>query len=269
MAPVGDTRPKSAPTPTTPPCCKSARCTASNLSTSPITVPQEESRDDQQKRARVGIAEAQPKSHCAGAPLKSAVIIVAAVTLGAAGTAWSRTLQIDQLVELNTGATVQVSWTVEYALRGAPGNPFDISMTPANVETLRFTWDGKEYRYEGDANLMLLAIGPDNRPVLVARAADKGWNWRHRYACTLPAYVQFVPDATGTHWTWPPQISSWLFKLPGNLLLKRGPLDEMKRRYTPQERAEADAVVLMQTPSYRQIEPEYRVASCPQGGASR
>ena len=93
---------------------------------------------------------------------------------------------------LNTGDVIWVKHKVTYKLKGAPGNPLDISYTPDWTERLDFEWKGVRYRYEGDAELMLMAISPHtHRPVLVAQAADKGWHWKHSYRCTTPFYEKW------------------------------------------------------------------------------
>jgi hypothetical protein len=60
-----------------------------------------------------------------------------------------------------------------------------------------------------------LAISPGQSPVLVAPASNKGWDWNHDYSCASPHY-QFVPDETGTKWTWLTEIQPWLFGMPHN-----------------------------------------------------
>jgi hypothetical protein len=171
----------------------------------------------------------------------------------------SKTVQWAEEVPLNTGETIWVTRTVTYSLKGAGGNPFDIGYRQDRMETLSFEWGGKKYTYEGDADLMLLAISPQKQPVLAAQAANKGWDWNHDYHCATPHYVQFIPDASGRKWTWPPEIESWLYGLQANLMGHRSKPEEMKARYTAQQRGAADAIGLMQDPSSAKVDPKFKM----------
>ncbi|MCF8198713.1 MAG: hypothetical protein K9J42_08105 [Sulfuritalea sp.] len=150
-------------------------------------------------------------------------------------TACSKTVQWEEEVPLNTGDTILVKRTIKYVYQGNAGNPFDIALRPEFKETIEFTWKAKSYRYEGDARISLLAISPQNYPVLVAAAEGQGWNWVNHYACTIPFYVQLVPAHEGLEWTWPPKIETWLYELPTNLLMARHAPGKMKKRYTADE----------------------------------
>jgi hypothetical protein len=171
--------------------------------------------------------------------------------------ACSKTVQWEEEVPLNTGEVIWVKRSVVYSLKGAGGNPFDISYGPDKSETLSFNWSGKKYVYGGDADLMVLAISPQKLPVLVAQAANKGWDWNNNYYCATPHYVQFVPDASGRKWIWPPEIEPWLYGLPSNLMAQRRKPEEMQKRYTAKQRAEEDAISSMQSPSNAKIDPKF------------
>lgn len=86
--------------------------------------------------------------------------------------ACSKTVQWEEEVPLNTGEVIWVKRTVVYTKQGGAGNPLDVAYRPENNETIEFAWGGKKYSYEGDARIILLAISPQKKPVLVARAAD-------------------------------------------------------------------------------------------------
>ena len=176
--------------------------------------------------------------------------------------ACSKTVHWEEEVPLNTGETIWVKRTVEYSLKGAGGNPFDIGYRQDKTETLTFQWGGKNYVYKGDAALMLLAISPQRQPVLVAPAADKGWDLNHHYYCTTPHYVQFVPDATGREWTWPPKIEPWLYGIPHNLMRQRSKPGEMKMRYTAEQRNAQDEIGSQQGPSRAKIDPNHVEDGC-------
>jgi hypothetical protein len=176
--------------------------------------------------------------------------------------ACSKTVHWEEEVPLNTGETIWVTKTLNYTLKGGAGNPLDLAYRPNWVEKLTFTWGGKEYAYVGDARIILLAISKQKVPVLVARAADSGWHHAHNYKCTTPFYVQFVPDASGRNWTWPPSIESWLYGLPHNLLRTREEPKKMKTRYTARERNDEDSWGSIQDPSKANIDPNHTVNTC-------
>lgn len=145
--------------------------------------------------------------------------------------ACSKTVQWDEEVLLNTGQTITVRRSSEYNITGGAGNPFDLKYRPNFNEKISFVWDSRNYEYYGDAYIFVLAISSNNKPVLVAPAANKSWNFEHDYKCTMPFYVQLLPDDSGKNWTWPNKIELWLYNLPTNLLQERKPPREMKSTY--------------------------------------
>lgn len=174
-------------------------------------------------------------------------------------TACSKTVQWEEEVPLNTGEVIWVKRKVVYRLQGEGGNPMNVGYAPDYTETLTFKWSGKEYVYEGNADLMILAISPQKQPMLVAPAANKGWDWNHNYYCATPHYVQFVPDVSGREWTWPPEIEPWLYGLQSNLMRQRRKAEQMQKRYTVQQRSEQDAISSMQDPTSAKIDPKFIV----------
>ena len=187
--------------------------------------------------------------------------IAAAALLTAQLTACSKTVVWEEEVPLNTGEVIWVKRTVDYEYQGGAGNPFDMAYRSNFNELIEFTWGGKKYAYQGDARIMLLAISPQQRPVLVARGDDSRWGWANGYRCTVPYYVQLMPDAAGTAWNWPPDIEPWLFGLKHNLLLSRYTPDKMSKRYTADERNGNDASGSRQDPSKQFIQPDYAVGT--------
>lgn len=177
--------------------------------------------------------------------------------------ACTKTVQWEEEVPLNTGETIWVKRTVPYSIQGDAGNPLDMRYRPAWTEVIEFKWSGKTYRYEGDARIMVLAISPQKQPVLVAGAADASWDAKHNYRCVIPFYVQLVPDASGTHWTWPPQIDAWLYNLPANLMRQRKRPEEMSRRYTIAQRQAEDYSGSIGVEPYQRIDPTYIADHCP------
>ena len=188
--------------------------------------------------------------------------IAAAALLAAQLTACSKTVVWEEEVPLNTGEVIWVKRTVDYEYQGGAGNPFDMAYRSNFNELIEFTLGGKKYAYQGDARIILLAISPQQQPVLVARAADKGWDSRHKFACVTPYYVQLMPDATGTKWTWPPAIEPWLYGLKHNLLRSRYTPDKMSKRYTAAERNGEDGPGSAQTPSQAMVDQTYQSDLC-------
>ena len=189
--------------------------------------------------------------------IKTSLRIVVAIAAALGLTACSKTVQWEEEVPLNTGEIIWVKRTVGYSLKGEGGNPMNIGYGRDYTETLSFEWGGKKYVYKGDADLMVLAISPRNQPVLVAPAANKGWDWNHNYHCATPHYVQFLPDTSGREWTWPPEIESWLYGLPSNLMRQRRKPQEMQERYTTIDKAAEDATSAIQSPSTASIDSKF------------
>jgi len=188
------------------------------------------------------------------------IVLVAIATIQLA--ACSKTVQWEEEVPLNTGETIWVKRTVHYTLKGGAGNPLDVAYRPDRQEQLEFKWSGTHYHFEGDARIILLAISPRKQPVLVAQANAGGWHWKHNYKCTVPFYVQFVPDTGGRNWSWPPSIEPWLYELPHNLMRSRNGPGEMSRRYTSQQRSQEDSTGSIQDPSSARIDPNHKVNTC-------
>jgi hypothetical protein len=173
--------------------------------------------------------------------------------------ACAKTVRWEEEVPLNTGDTIWVRRSVDYVLKGASGNPLDIAYRPEWDAKLEFVWQGKKYIYEGDAQAFVLAISPRHQPVLVADPDDGVWRGKHDYRyCSTPTYVQLVPNESGRKWSWLPAIEPWLYGLPANLMQYRGKPEEMKRRYTTQDRAKEDAVVWHQFPPTARIDRTYK-----------
>jgi hypothetical protein len=191
-----------------------------------------------------------------------AAMLAWAVIVATQLTACSKTVVWEEEVPLNTGEVIWVKRTVEYEYQGGAGNPFDMAYRSNFNELTEFTWGGKKYAYQGDARIMLLAISPRKQPVLVAPADDRGWDSRHKFACVTPYYVQLIPDATGTVWTWPPAIKPWLYGLKANLLLSRHTPEKMTKRYTAEERNGEDGPGSAQRPAQAGVDQTYRSDLC-------
>lgn len=191
--------------------------------------------------------------------LRMVLILIAALHLAAC----SKTVQWEEEVPLNTGDVIWVKRTVTYKFKGSGDNPLDMSYQPDWTEEIAFEWQGKKYRYVGDAFVILLAISPHTqKPVLVANASYKEWDRKHNYRCTTPLYVQFVPSADGDEWSWPPSIEPWLFNMPYNLMVHREKMDKMKSRYTSSDRAAMDRTMSIQSLDLARIDPTYNSNRC-------
>ena len=171
--------------------------------------------------------------------------------------ACSKTVQWEEEVPLNTGEVIWVKRTVEYTLQGGGGNPLDIAYRPQWEEQLEFNWQGRSFVYKGEALVMVLAISPLKVPTLFARSSDRGWERNHRHPCSTPSYVQLVPDASGSTWSWPPAVEPWAYGLLANLLLERSLLSEVQKKYSRQAREARDSLARGQSPSLASIDPTF------------
>lgn len=176
--------------------------------------------------------------------------------------ACSKTVQWEEEVLLNTGQTIWVKRTVVYSRQGGAGNPLDVKYRPDKNTLIEFHWNGKDYRYEGPGGFKVLAISPAGIPILVKNADAGAWDATTGYKCTIPFYVQFVPDATGSSWTWPPAIEPWLYNLPTNLLATVGDPDKMQTRYSQVEKMKQPFWSDPQLRHSQKIDPAYTGDLC-------
>ncbi len=174
--------------------------------------------------------------------------------------ACSKTVTWEEEVPLNTGEVIWVKRSMPWAYMGGFGNPFDIAMRPTGEQTIRFEYGGNAYNYTGNANILWLAITPEKKPVLVARAADFGWASANNYTCVTPYYVQFVPDPTGKTWTWPEKIEPWLYQLEVNLIAKKPQQGEIDgNKLSSIDRKERNTIFCSQFGC--RIDPMYKASS--------
>lgn len=176
--------------------------------------------------------------------------------------ACSRTVTWEEEVPLNTGETIWIEREMKWAMLGAMGNPFDIGLRPTREQVIRFKYAGRQYQYAGRANIRWIAISPERKPVLVAKAADFGWAGNHHYLCTVPYYVQLVPGATGNSWTWPDRIEAWLYHLPANVMASVPTPSENRKRFAVRDRDTMDATYRLQVPEGAVIDPSYKEGGC-------
>ena len=172
---------------------------------------------------------------CRGGWLRSAVRVGIAALAAAVLAGCSKTASWEEEVPLNTGATIWVQRSVKYTLQGESGNPMKIAYRPVDDESISFAWNGKKYKYYGDACIQLLAIDPRNRPVLVAHAGCRNWEWKHHYS-KCARYVQLVPNEKGNVWSWPPDIDPWVYGLRSNLMVELSYPNRLKNRVSRRDR---------------------------------
>lgn len=177
-------------------------------------------------------------------------------------TGCTRSVTWEEEVSLNTGETIVVKRSGTYTYKSEPGNPLDFGYGPDWRSTIEFTYKGKNYTHTDDAGLVLLAIAPDGVPNLVASAGSYEWQWKHKYYCVTPSYVQFRPDNTGKNWTWPERIDPWLYSLPTNLIFGLVPLEASGKKFTPADRAQENASVTVAFKEYKSIEPTFQHQNC-------
>jgi hypothetical protein len=195
--------------------------------------------------------------------IKLAALILAIALLSAC----SRTVQWEEEVPLNTGETIWVQRSMPWVFKGGMGNPFNMAMRPTGEQTIRFTYGGKEYSFTGKVLINWIAVSPDRQPVLVAIPGSYGWNFQfgNNYYCVTPYYVQFVPEKSGTKWTWPEAIEPWLYKLPANVMVNIPSLDEKRQvRYSNQDRNQRDSRYRLQSSYGSLIDSKYDAqGDCP------
>ena len=171
-----------------------------------------------------------------------------------------RSVSWEEEVLLNTGQTIWVKRTVVYSQQGGAGNPLDVMYRPKSHQ-ISFDWNGKNYIYKR-GGVMVLAIASTGKPALVGKADSGAWNFANEYKCTIPFYVQFIPDDSGTAWTWPASIEPFLYNLPTNLFGSFGNPDDMLPRYTVQQKSLQRYLADPQLVSSHKIDPAYTGDLC-------
>lgn len=191
--------------------------------------------------------------------IKTLLIMVAALSI----TACSKTVEWEEEVLLNTGETIIVNKEVRYSIKGQPGNPADLGYVPDWIETISFKYDGRSYRYKGEAGIFVLAISPQKIPVLLATPGDGTWHKHNNYSrCAKPYYVQFMPSINGLVWSWPDKIELWTYNLPANLLVDRPHPSNIKRRYTMTDKTAQSYMQDPQLISSQKINPSFTNQDC-------
>lgn len=191
--------------------------------------------------------------------LKILMTGLAMISLGAC----SKTVQWEEEVPLNTGETIVVKRSGSYTYKGLTSDGNAFSWNPEWRSTIEFAYKGKQYTHTDVVELILIAIGPDGVPNLVADPQRDGWNWKNRYYCVIPYYVQFRPDSTGKVWTWPEKIDPWLHGLPTNLVFGLAALADDGKRFTPADRRQKNASVTGRYKEFETIDPTYKADQCP------
>lgn len=189
--------------------------------------------------------------------------LVLLVLLTALCTGCAKTVKWEEEVLLNTGETIWVSKKVRYSIKGQPGNPLDLGYVPDRIQTITFTYKNTKYSYEGDAGIMLLAISPHGKPMVVAHPGYWGWYARHNYpVCARPFYVQLMPDESGRTWTWPNQIEEWTYHLPANIMRNMPDPSRAKHRYTMHDKSSQGFMHDPRIAYMRKVDPQYKNLDC-------
>lgn len=176
----------------------------------------------------------------------------------------TKTIQWEEEVQLNTHEIVLLKHKVEYNVQGGAGNPFDFAYRPkSGSHVMEFDWNGRHYVFNLEIGIMLLAISPQKQPVLLAPAESRAWEAVNHYKCTIPFYVQFIPDSSGRNWTWPSRIEPWLYNLDSNLLVKTPEPGRAVRHYSLEHVKTANANIIDYISNYRRkVDPNYSGDRC-------
>jgi hypothetical protein len=192
---------------------------------------------------------------------------VAAATCLLAGCTKVKVVEWDEEVLLNTGETIWVHRKTSYHWGNSTPLPFDWGYEQDRRNAISFEYRNRRYAHDTDGMLQVLAISPKGTPRLVLAAADYAWQWEHDYYCTQPSYVQLEPDATGTSWSWPPRIESWLYELPTNLLLSPPrPEEPAARSIDTAQKAKRNLGVFAAGPHFQRIDAQYQTGYCKHRG---
>jgi hypothetical protein len=198
------------------------------------------------------------------------VLLLGAFPLACAFFLRDRTVEWQEEVPLNTGETIWVSRSTKYSNDITSLKfPF-FSFVPTFESSIRFDFKGKSYKYTGLASLMTLAVSPKGIPILLAPAEAHGWGYatkengkaRKPYECTIPFYVQLVPNSDGKSWTWPSSIEVWTYGLPRNLLGMMPTVNQNPGRYSLAQRNSHDLIAVQNNPPMKRIEPLLKAGSC-------
>jgi hypothetical protein len=178
----------------------------------------------------------------------------------------SKTVHWEEEVPLNTGETlvVQRSGTYEFV-------PWDASTghiffySPSSTANIEFTYRAKSYRHTGQLLLLALVISPGGVPSLIGNPTANDWDWRNKYTCTEPSYIQLNPDITGRSWAWPSKIEPWTFGLKTNLVFGVAQLDANGKRLAAADRSQMNASLAAIYRHYQVIDPTFKNPNCFRG----
>lgn len=191
--------------------------------------------------------------------IKPVLIGFAMITL----TACTRNVNWEEDVPLNTGETIVVKRSGSYMYQGLTSDGDHFRYVPEWRSTVEFTYKGKKYSHTDVLTLILIAIGSDGVPALVADPRRDGWNWKNNYYCVTPSYVQLRPDSSGKKWTWPEKIDPWLYGLPTNLVFGLPALGDDGKKFTPSDRRQQNASIAEYYKEFKSIDPTYKTDNCP------
>jgi hypothetical protein len=121
--------------------------------------------------------------------------IAAILFFGCVASACSKTVEWDEEVRLNSGATIWIHRSDSFKRSSEPGNPLKPAWSPG-PRTYDFSWSGVKYHYETSPNessgAMALRIEPDNTPSIIdrSRSCEKAglaqWRWVNKQWVATP-----------------------------------------------------------------------------------
>jgi hypothetical protein len=195
------------------------------------------------------------------------IILMYMVLSGAllTGCSTKTTITWQEEVPLNTGETLLIERSIVWAKTGSYGAPTG-GMNPTSDKSLKFSYRGRNYEFTDNLLYGWIAISPSTGlPVIIGNPVYWNWNLDNRYACSVPHYVQMVPDATGKKWSWPTQIEPWLYGLPANILYTYPQFKETRKAlYTSADRAARDPSFYFKPhPELARIDPNFSTKDCP------
>lgn len=165
-----------------------------------------------------------------------------------------RTVTWEEEVPLNTGETIVVKRTGRYVDYDYDLSQNRLGYKPDPKTTMEFEYKGKRYSFSSEAGVMLLAIGSDGIPNFAANPDNYSWQFKNKYYCTSPYYVQFKPDPDRTTWTWPSDIENWLYGLPANLMPWPVEISDDGKKFTAIEVKERLSSVFRGSPRRQSID---------------
>lgn len=139
--------------------------------------------------------------------LKKSLQILLAVLAATQLTACSKTVQWEEEVPLNTGATIWVKRTDTFERRSEPGNPLQSGWWP-KYRAVKFTWQGQVYSFQTDTTAIMMIHETDAPKAIAVVAWVKD--------CGKRGYAEF--RWSNGNWQLQPNVNPALIGQPRNLM---------------------------------------------------